>query len=327
MKKKYQNGFFIFGIAVLAFMVTQLDFAQVWAGVERAGYWFIAVIALWFFLYMFNASAWFIIIRSQGPTSISFWWLYKITVSGFAINYATPGGLMGGEPYRVMSLAPKIGTERASASVILYAMTHIFSHFWFWLLSTLLYICTQPVTIPMGILLTAVTAFCTLAIWFFIKGYKKGITVRCMSLLSRFPMVKKWASGFFERHREQLATIDCQIAALHNQNRRTFIMAVLLELGCRVVSALEILFVLLVLTPSANYIQCILILAFTSLFANMLFFMPLQLGGREGGFVMSAKGLSMSLDAGIFVALIIRLRELIWTAIGLALIKLDKKKT
>ena len=140
-------------------------------------------------------------------------------------------------------------------------------------------------------------------------------------------MVKKWASAFFERHREQPATIDSQIAALHNQNRRTFIMAVLLELGCRVVSALEILFVLLVLTPSANYIQCILILAFTSLFANMLFFMPLQLGGREGGFVMSAKGLSMSLDAGIFVALIIRLRELIWTAIGLALIKLDKKKT
>ena len=231
-------------------MVTQLDFAQVWAGLQRAGYWFVAVIVLWFFLYMFNTSAWYIIINSQEEQSknrispdlsserkVSFWWLYKITISGFALNYATPGGLMGGEPYRIMSLSPKIGTERASSSVILYAMTHIFSHFWFWMLSILLYIVTQEVNMPMGIMLTSVGAFCTAAIWFFIKGYKKGITVRCMGILSHFPLIKRKAQRFFENHKEQLASIDRQIAALHNQNPRTFVSAVVLELACRVVSA------------------------------------------------------------------------------------------
>lgn len=333
MKKKYQNGFFIFGLAVLIIMVTQLDFAQVWAGLQRAGYWFFAVIALWFFLYMFNTSAWYIIIKSQTggklpqPTGgkVTFWWLYKITISGFAINYATPGGLMGGEPYRIMALSPKIGTERASSSVILYAMTHIFSHFWFWLVSIVLYVITQQVNLFMGILLTAVGAFCVTAIWFFLKGYKKGIAVRCMSILSHFPMIKRWAAGFLERHNEQLAAVDKQIAALHNQNPRTFATAVSLELACRIVSALEIYFILLVIMPSANYLESILILAFTSLFANMLFFIPLQLGGREGGFLMSAKGLALTANAGIFVALIVRVRELVWTAIGLLLIKFSKK--
>ena len=84
--------------------------------------------------------------------------------------------------------------------------------------------------------------------------------------------------------------------------------------------------ILLVIMPGVTIPQCILIYAFTTLFANMLFFMPLQLGGREGGFLMSTEGLSMTANAGIFVALLVRLRELIWTAIGLLLIKLDKKE-
>ena len=327
MKKKYQNAFFIFGIIVLVVMLTQLDFAQVWSGLCHAGYWFFAVLALWAVLYVFNTAAWYIIIKSQAPTEpLSFQWLYKITVSGFALNYATPGGLMGGEPYRIMELAPKIGAERASSSVILYVMTHVFSHLWFWLISAVLFVLTQHTSPFMAIVLTAVAAFCIAAIWFFLKGYKQGLAMRLMKILRHLPFVKKWAKPFIEKHREQLDNIDRQIAALHNQNPHTFFAAVFLELACRFASALEIMFILLLLMPGVNYIQCVLILAFTSLFAYMLFFMPLQLGGREGGFLMSAGGLGMTASAGIFVALIVRIRELVWTAIGLLLIKLNRQR-
>ncbi len=326
MKKTYQNGFFLFGLAVLAIMVSQLNFSEVWRHLQEAGYWFLAVVALWTFLYMMNTFSWYVIIHNGLPrkSEVGFWWLYKITVSGFALNYATPGGLMGGEPYRIMSLKPKIGTERASSSVILFAMTHIFSHFWFWLLSVALYIITQPMTIAIGILLAVTTCFCLTGIWFFMTGYKKGLAVRAMRVLSHLPFVRGWAIRFIKSHRTQLDRIDHQIAALHRQSPRAFLCAVLSELSCRIASALEIYFILRVMMPDANYLQSILILAFTSLFANMLFFMPLQLGGREGGFLMSAKGLHLSADAGIMVALLVRLRELIWTAIGLLLIKWER---
>lgn len=341
MSKKYQNGFFAFGLTVLIVMITQLNFDEVWQGLKHAGHWFLAVVVLWAVLYILNTSSWYLIIKGVCLQSaddagqpkvntrrpVPFAWLYKITVSGFALNYATPGGLMGGEPYRIMELAPKIGTERASSSVILYVMTHIFSHFWFWFISIFLLVFTQPIDFFTGSLLTAVIAFCILGIWFFMSGYRKGLANRIMNLLRHTPLVKKWAQPFIEHHREQLDNIDMQIAALHKQNPHNFIGAVLLELSCRICSALEIYFILLVLTPHVNYIDCIIILAFTSLFANMLFFIPLQLGGREGGFLMSITALGMSASAGIFVALIVRLRELLWTGIGLLLIKTERNKT
>ena len=336
MNKKYQNGFFVFGLLVLVIMITQLDFTQVWQGLRHAGYWFFAVVALWAFLYLFNTAALYLIIKgvcsqpsadAPAPKRIPFAWLYKVSVSGFALNYATPGGLMGGEPYRIMELAPKIGTERASSSVILYAMTHIFSHFWFWLFSVLLFLFTQHVGLWMGSLMGAILAFCLLGIWFFTVGYRKGLANRVMSLLRHLPLIKKWARPFVDKHRSQLDTIDRQISALHSQNPYNFIGAVLLEFSCRICSALEIFFILLVLMPDVNYVNCILILAFTSLFANLLFFIPLQLGGREGGFLMSTAGLGISASAGIFVALIVRIRELVWTGIGLLMIKMVRKNS
>ena len=257
---------------------------------------------------------------------VPFWYLYKISVSGFALNYATPGGLMGGEPYRIMELSPRIGVERATSSVLLFVMTHIFSHFWFWLLSIPLFILTQHVSVFMAIMLSVGCVFCLTAIWFFFSGYKKGLAVRGMNLLRHIPGVKKWACRYIEENRERLENIDKQVAALHNQDPKTFFSVVFIELLCRVCSALEVFFILLVLFPSVNYLNCILIISFTTLFANMLFFMPLQLGGREGGFLMSVSGLGLTANAGIFVALIVRLRELIWTAIGLLLIKVSKGK-
>lgn len=70
-----------------------------------------------------------------------------------------------------------------------------------------------------------------------------------------------------------------------------------------------------------TFFHSFLILAFTSLFANILGFLPLQLGGREGGFALSVAQMGMGEGIGMFVSIISRVRELFWASVGLLLMK------
>jgi hypothetical protein len=66
----------------------------------------------------------------------------------------------------------------------------------------------------------------------------------------------------------------------------------------------------------------VIIIAISSLLANLMFFAPLQLGTREGSFLLAFQGIAMPAGLGIYVSLITRIRETFWILIGLLLMKL-----
>ncbi len=328
MKDKYRNIFLLFGIVAIVVMLFtfEMDYQELWHNLRKAGYWFPAVMLLWVVIYAMNALSWYLIIRDGEHARISYWRVLKLTISGFALNYATPVGLMGGEPYRIMELTPYVGVNKATSSVILYVMMHIFSHFWFWLLSAVAFVCLVPIDKFLIGLMLIVIVVCALAVYFFLKGYKNGMAVRTLSLLTRVPFVKSWANRFLTEKREDLQKIDNQIAALHKQRKITFYGSLGLELLARVVGCWEIYFILSILTTDVSFVQCIFIMAFTSLFANLFFFSPMQLGAREGGFAIATGGLAIPAAFGIYTGLITRVRELLWIVIGVFLMKVGNEK-
>ena len=89
----------------------------------------------------------------------------------------------------------------------------------------------------------------------------------------------------------------------------------------RIIGCLEVYFILNILTTDVSFPACILIMAFTSLFANLFFFSPMQLGAREGGFGLAVGGLAIPGAFGVYTGLITRVRELIWIVIGVLLMK------
>ena len=339
-KQRLNNLFFILGIVacVVMLLTFEISFIELWQHLCHAGYWLIPIIGVWLLVYGLNALAWRAIIEGNIGTKapLSFWRIYRLTITGYALNYATPVGGLGGEPYRIMELSKDIDNQHATSSVILYAMMHFFAHFWFWFISIFIYIALAvvgdlPITPAIGITLGIIVAFCLVAFYLFSKGYRNGLVKYVLGVISRIPGLKKWTLRFWARHSEAISNIDNQIAALYGQDKGAFYKSLVLEYLSRVVQSSEVLFMLLLFGIDCGggwsgltiaYLHSILIVSFTTLFANLIGFLPMQLGVQEGGFVLSIAALGLSAALGIFVSIICRVREIVWIAIGMALMKI-----
>ena len=347
-KQRLNNLFFILGVVACVVMLLTFDvsFIELWQHLCHAGYWLIPIIGIWLVVYGLNAMAWLSIIKGncKGDDTLTaklssrpfFWRIYRLTVTGYALNYATPVGGLGGEPYRIMELSKDIDTQHATSSVILYAMMHFFAHFWFWFISIFIYLALVaigdlPITTAIGIILGIIVVFCLFAFYLFSKGYKNGLVKYVLGVVSHIPGLKKWTLRFWARHSEAITNIDQQIAALYGQDTGAFYRSLVLEYSSRVVQSMEVMFMLLLFGIDCGgglggltltFLHSILIVSFTTLFANLIGFLPMQLGVQEGGFVLSIAALGLSAALGIFVSIICRVREIIWIAIGMALMKL-----
>ena len=342
-KQRLNNLFFFLGLAAVVVMMLTFDvsFVELWQHLCHAGYWLVPIVGVWIFVYAINAWSWGTIIRSYPDgNKVSALRIYRLTITGYALNYATPVGGLGGEPYRIMELSKDMGNQHATSSVILYAMMHFFAHFWFWFTSIFLYLALAaigdlPMTPLLGILFTLAILFCLTAFYIFSKGYRNGLVVKLIRWIGKIPGLKGWSARFLTNHDEALYNIDEQIAALHKQDKRAFYTSLLLEYLSRVVQSSEVLFMLLLFGIDGGgdfagitqtYLHAILIVSFTTLFANLIGFLPMQLGVQEGGFVLSIAALGLSAALGIFVSIICRVREIIWIVIGIGLMKINNEK-
>jgi uncharacterized membrane protein YbhN (UPF0104 family) len=340
MKRLYTNLLFLVAIIAIIVMILAFDvsFTELWGYITRAGYWMIAILVLWLGLYCMNTLAWRTILKGSGPCNIGFWRLFQLTASGYALNSATSIGLVSGEPYRVLELSRYVGTQRATSSVVLFVMMHIYSHFWFWLTSIATFLVLALVgdvklTGALALVLTLATVLCVAGIYLFLVGYRKGMIAAFIHLVARVPGLRKWGQRFESNHADDLKRIDMQIAQLRGQKRKNFLQSFFLEYVGRLLQSLEVFFILLILGIDGGgtlggllltLLHSFLILAFTSLFANLLGFIPLQLGGREGGFALSVVGLGMTAEVGIFISILCRVRELFYDCVGVVLMKLHR---
>ena len=294
---------------------------------KQTGWWYVPIIGMWLIVYMINALSLYIILRdgSKETKKIGFFRLLKLTISGFAINYITPFGLMGGEPYKIIELQSELGLQKSTSSVLLSTMMHFVAHFIFWMVSIPLLFFLVPVisdSVEIGIIISTGTTF-LLLLWAY-RVYTRGGVNRALIISSHLPFIRKKIKEYRNGNQEKINQMDELISDLYKNRKRDFFFSLSLEFFARILICVEVILMMQAINRPITFGDSVLIESLQSLISNLFFFMPMQMGAREGGFVIVYGILSIPLAYGVFVSLCKRIRELFWTLVGVVLIKVSR---
>jgi uncharacterized protein (TIRG00374 family) len=319
---------FAAGAFIFAILIRQAGLGGLLNALHRTGWVLLPIIGVWGVTYLTNTFAWEQLIRAsasgaaaRGRPTIPFLRAYAISVASFAINYVTPFVALGGEPFRIASAAQWIGTARAAGSVVSFRVAHSLGQVIFWIIAVPVAFVVLPHT-PATAIVLAVAAILLLATAAILLSlFRRGFVVRVLDTLPRLPILRRFAPRL-ERARATLEHIDSQMTVLTEADgeRSRLIAAVVAEVAGRCVAMLEFLFIARAMGLHIGYPTAFVIGAFSQLVIVLTIFLPFELGSREGGLYLIYQLLGLPPALGVYTAVVTRLRELIWIAIGLTFV-------
>jgi uncharacterized protein (TIRG00374 family) len=326
MSRTWQAVLFVAGATVFAYLVAQIGLGQLASDAARTGWVFIPIVGLYALVFACSARAWQLIMASD-PQRPGFWRTCVVLIAASSLNFLTPLINAGGEPYRVAAMVPWLGKRRAAGSVILHRLLHSFTYVLVWLTADVLALILLPAgTPPLIYGLLAVVGLLILGILaLFLSAHRRGLLERMLNGMHRVPLVRRLAARL-EPKRPLLVELDTQITDFYHHHPRRFIQALALEYLSRCIFMLELLLIVASLGVSLGYPQAFAIGGLEAIVGNLLFFVPFELGSREGAFVALFSLFGMDPQVGLYVSIVGRVRDLTWIGLGLALM-LPAKET
>src|SRR5207247_8361299 len=118
MSRRARLPLFAGGSALFAYLISRIGLAALIADAAETGWMFLPILLLYGFVYACNAAAWRLILAAE-PRRPSFWRLYAVTASGFALNFVMPMVNVGGEALKIAAVAGWVCTGRGGGCVMI----------------------------------------------------------------------------------------------------------------------------------------------------------------------------------------------------------------
>ncbi|MBI1803646.1 MAG: flippase-like domain-containing protein [Ignavibacteria bacterium] len=322
--RRFNIAFFLFGAGVFAYLVSRFGVDRILQNIERAGWSLLYIVLVWLIVYLLNTLAWKLVLGESGRR-ITFAQLFMVTVSGFVINYITPFLALGGEPYKVKALSGELGTQRSLSAVVLYRMVHLLGHMLFLLTGLLvaLLVLSLPLAVSGALIVSAIVISAVVLLT--LLGHRQGVFTPMQRVVNRLRILRPLAR-LLGKYTESLVEMDTALTEVYHKDRKKFSAAILLEYMSRVCMAFEVYLILRGVGVETGLVAAIFLYVVYSIVINLLFFIPLNLGAREGGLYLGLGSLAITPLLGIYLGVVMRIREFVWILIGLLFIPLATRK-
>lgn len=315
--------FFAVGAVALVLLIVRADPSRLARDVREAGWAVPAIVGVYGIVYTFNTAAWRLTMIE--PPRLSFARAWIVNVAAFSMNYLTPFASIGGEPFKIVAASQWMGRRNSAASVLNYRLVHMQAHLLVFLTGVLLAFFLLPSgTVATSLLLLLAVVLITMTA-LLVAVHREGVIERLFDAAARLPIIGGFAQRL-EPRREGLIEVDRQLIAFHRSSPARYYGALALEYAGRVFSMLEFFVIARAIGQPVSFGTAFLIGGFSSLVVNLFFFLPFNVGSKEGGLYVIFQALGLPARLGVAAAVVSRLREIIWISIGLVLVLLARKK-
>lgn len=318
MSRRWRIGLFLAGVLIYALILRAVGIRPLLDHLATAGWSLLPVLGVYAVTYACYNGAWLLLLADE-PRRPGFFASYAITTAAFGINYLTPIVNAGGEPYRAAATAAWTGTRRATGATVLYYLLHALSSFALWLAALVAGLVVLPRTAWHLSGIVALTAGVLALAALVLAAHRDGVLERLLDLLHRLPLLGR-AAAALERHRDSLAAMDQQIRRFWHERPGRFAAAFGLECLGRAIQVTEFWFICRGVGIPVTYTEALFIGGLAALALNLFFFMPFELGSKEGSLIGLFLALGHAAPLAVYASVVSRLRELVWIGIGLVLI-------
>ena len=305
--------FLLLGLALLAAVVMQVDLTAVFNHVQVLGWGMVAVLAVYLLSFLADTLAWQLLIN---PVRLEWGWFYalwKVRMVGAAVNRVTPFVGLAGEPVKAVLLKKVHGLSYSEgiASLIVAKTADLLALVIF--LAGGLILTNASGHLPPTYQLIVNIGFAVLA--FGIAVVFAVQRLRLSSVIGGWLSRRRFGARLADvlHHIERL---DEWLVESYSRDRKNFALAVLLTLANWVLGAVELYLIFWFFGHPISMAEAWSIDAVVELVRACAFFIPAGIGAQEGALVLIISPITGQPPLGLAVALVRRLREILWIAWG-----------
>lgn len=305
------------GVLFFLYLLDRFGVSNLIRSVYTARWNLLVIVLLWVPIYLLNTAAWGLLLGPYGR-GLSYGHLFLLTVSGFALNYATPFAHLGGEPYKVYVLSRRIGTPGAVAAVVAYRMVHMLGHMGMLISGAVLTVVLVPLprSVRDALGLSAV-GLLTLAGWI-VSRHRRGLFTQLFGWMARNGLMRR-LRGRWSLSPEVLREMDDVVTHVYRHHPGRFLGACLLEYLSRLLMVLEVYLAIRGVGLSVSLLGAVVIHTVWSLIINALFVVPFSAGVQEAGFYVVLPAFRLDPLVSVYLSTVVRIRELAWILVGLGM--------
>ena len=297
------------GIALLGVLIWRVGFDDVLDNLRVVGWgagWLLLVALAWGTL---GALALWLLIDAE--RKIPFWKVWQIRVASEGVNTLTMFLNVAGEPIKVALLAPHIGADVATASVILDKTLYFAATLLFMVTGLAIgafVLSSQPLVL--GGSVAVVLLWCVALAWVVRQQSRRGLLAPLVRLCQRLGI------DLSAERRAWLERVDTIASNFWSHHRRRAVAVFWVQFASRVVRAFDVLLACWLLGTTLSFFDSYFVASVSVLTNTVFAFIPGTLGVTEGshGFVFYLLGLATAL--GLSVAILRRIRTIVYAGLS-----------